>query len=157
MEMRFRQSRIAMPGDFVCRDRSIAIELCSAYALRQNDPIAYLFAKYNNPVSHKHLGRNYMQKTKDMPLWVFLAFSSIETRKGALMLIWSSIIFSFYCVPWSHYFNGNYWISKVFLLDDWEWFAMMLPITLWYWLSMRWLDKNGGWNQVAVLQENSQI
>ena len=28
-----------------------------------------------------------MEKTKEMPWWVFLAFSSIETRKGALNLI----------------------------------------------------------------------
>lgn len=97
-----------------------------------------------------------MQKTKDMPLWVFLAFSSIETRKGALTLIWSSIAFSLYCIPWNHYFQGNQWMSQLFLIDDWEWFAMMPPMILWYWLSMRWLDKNNGWAGVSALQNNNQ-
>lgn len=86
-----------------------------------------------------------MQKTKDMPIWVFLAFSSIETRRGALILLWSSIVFSFYCIPWSHYFNDSQWINILFLMDDWEWFAMMLPMTLWYWLSLRWLDRKQAW------------
>lgn len=86
-----------------------------------------------------------MQKDSNMPLWVFLALSSIETRKGALLLIRLSFLFSLYCIPWSTYFNDQTWISTLFLLDDWEWFAMMLPMTLWYWLSMKWIDKNRGW------------
>jgi hypothetical protein len=90
---------------------------------------------------------NLMQKDSSTPLWVFLAFSSIETRKGALILIWSSVIFSVYCVPWSLFFNEIPWVSQLFLIGDWEWFAMMLPMTLWYWLSMKWVDKNRGWNQ----------
>ncbi|AMK75987.1 MULTISPECIES: hypothetical protein [Methylomonas] len=91
-----------------------------------------------------------MQKTDKTPLWVFLALSSIETRKGALLLIWSSIVFTFYCVPWVLYFDGNGWVAKLFLIDDWEWFAMMLPMTFWYWLSMRWVDKNGGWRLASA-------
>lgn len=88
-----------------------------------------------------------MQKDSNTPLWVFLAFSSIETRKGALILIWSSLIFSVYCVPWQLFFNDLPWVSQLFLIDDWEWFAMMLPMTLWYWLSMKWVDNNRGWDQ----------
>jgi hypothetical protein len=86
-----------------------------------------------------------MQKTDDMPWWVFLAFSSIETRKGALILIWSSIIFTLYCIPWVLFYDGNDWVAKIFLIDDWEWFAMMVPMTLWYWLSMKWVDKKQRW------------
>ena len=86
-----------------------------------------------------------MQKTDKTPLWVFLALSSIETRRGALLLIWSSIVFTLYCLPWSTFFVGNEWVAKLFLISDWEWFAMMLPMTVWYWASMRWVDKNGGW------------
>ncbi|MCQ8183431.1 hypothetical protein NP603_20130 [Methylomonas sp. SURF-1] len=91
-----------------------------------------------------------MQKTENTPLWVFLALSSIETRKGALWLIWSSIVFTAYCVPWSLYFVGNEWVAKLFLISDWEWFAMMLPMTVWYWLSMRWVDRNGGWQTAGA-------
>ena len=90
-----------------------------------------------------------MQKNDDMPLWVFLALSSIETRRGALLLIWSSIVFSIYCIPWVSFYADNEWIARLFLIDDWEWFAMMLPMTLWYWLSMRWVDKNRGWQPAA--------
>jgi hypothetical protein len=86
-----------------------------------------------------------MKKTDATPLWVFLAFSSIESRKGALILLWSSLVFSFYCIPWVFYFNGNGWVAKLFLIDDWTWFAMMLPMTAWYWLSLKWIDKNGSW------------
>jgi len=86
-----------------------------------------------------------MKKTDSTPLWVFLAFSSIETRKSALILMWSSLVFSIYCIPWVNYFNGNFWVAKLFLINDWEWFAMTLPMTAWYWLSLRWIDKNAGW------------
>jgi hypothetical protein len=37
------------------------------------------------------------------------------------------------------------WVKKLFLIDDWSWFAMMVPVTFWYWMSMNWLDKNSGW------------
>jgi len=85
-----------------------------------------------------------MEKTKNMPLWVFLAFSSIETRKMALILTWSCVIFSVYCIPWVNY-TDNTLVSTIFLIDDWSWLAMMIPLCLWYWLSLRWLDKNAAW------------
>lgn len=91
-----------------------------------------------------------MQKTDKTPLWVFLALSSIETRRGALWLIWSSVLFTTYCIPWVLYFKDQVWVAKLFLIDDWEWFAMMLPMTAWYWLSMRWVDKNGGWHTAQI-------
>jgi hypothetical protein len=86
-----------------------------------------------------------MKKTDTTPLWVFLAFYSIESRKGALILIWSSLLFSFYCVPWVNYFNGDGWVAKLFLADDWIWFAVMLSITIWYLISLKWIERNGGW------------
>ncbi|NOT86272.1 MAG: hypothetical protein HOP02_16165 [Methylococcaceae bacterium] len=86
-----------------------------------------------------------MLKTDDMPMWVFLAFSSIATRKGAMLLIWSCLLFTLYCIPWVKFIPGNVWVGKLFLIDDWSWFAMMLPILLWYWLSLKWVDKRGDW------------
>ncbi|NOT10814.1 MAG: hypothetical protein HOP23_03105 [Methylococcaceae bacterium] len=86
-----------------------------------------------------------MTMKSSMPLWVVLAFSSIQTRKGALLLIWSSTLFSVYCIPWVKYFDGNGWVAKLFLIDDWSWFAFMLPMVLWYMLCLRWVDKNTGW------------
>lgn len=86
-----------------------------------------------------------MTKDDSTPLWVFLAFSAIETRKAALILIWASLVFSLYCIPWVNYFDQPEWLHKVFLIDDWSWFVMMLPMTLWYWISLKWVDKNRGW------------
>ena len=80
-----------------------------------------------------------------MPLWVFLAFSSITTRKGAWILIICSIVFSIYCVPWALYFGSHPWISTLFLIEDWSWFAMMVPVVIWYYISLRWMDNNAGW------------
>lgn len=87
-----------------------------------------------------------MERSKTMPLWVFLAFSSIETRKGALILIWSSVVFSLYCIPWS-LLVPNEMIKTLFLIDDWSWISMMAPIVIWYWMSMKWVDKNAGWSK----------
>jgi len=86
-----------------------------------------------------------MEKTGNMPIWVFLAFSSITTRKGALVLTWASAVFSIYTIPWSLGFTSQHWIAKIFLIDDWSWLAMMVPITFWYWMSLKWIDNNSGW------------
>ncbi len=87
-----------------------------------------------------------MEKKDETPLWVFLAFSSINTRKGALILIWSCVVFSLYCIPWVKFFADQQWVSKIFLIDDWSWLAMMIPMIIWYWLSLRWADKNNAWD-----------
>ena len=87
-----------------------------------------------------------MKKTDDMPIWVYLAFSSIETRKMALWLIWACALFTVYCIPWHLYFTSHAWVAKVFLIDNWSWFAGMVPMTLWYWASLRWIDKHVGWS-----------
>jgi len=86
-----------------------------------------------------------MEKTENMPIWVYLAFSSIATRKGALVLIFTCVAFSIYCMPWSLLFPGRDWVGQIFLIEDWSWFAMMIPITFWYWLSLRWVENNSGW------------
>lgn len=87
-----------------------------------------------------------MEKKENTPLWVFLAFSSISTRKGASVLIFSCLIFSIYCVPWSQFFVQQEWVSTLFLIDDWSWVAMMVPIIIWYSLSLKWMDKNSEWD-----------
>jgi len=88
-----------------------------------------------------------MEKKDNMPLWVFLAFSSINTRKGALILIWGCVVFSFYCIPWVKFFADQEWVRKIFLIDDWSWIAMMVPMVIWYCLSLRWVDKNAVWEK----------
>ena len=90
-----------------------------------------------------------MEKTDKMPIWVFLAFSSIASRKGALLLIRVCVIFTLYCIPWPLFVTDQVWVNKIFLIEDWSWFAMMVPIVFWYWLSLRWVDNHSGWVEVA--------
>ena len=86
-----------------------------------------------------------MEKTADMPIWVYLALSSIETKKTALWLIVACAVFSVYCIPWVLIAPDADWVGEVFLIEDWSWFAMMIPMTAWYCLSFRWADKNARW------------
>ena len=74
-----------------------------------------------------------MQRTPNMPLWVFLGLANVNTRKGALTLFWGCLAASIACVPLSYY------------LQDWSWAAMMFPCSLWYWLCIRWMDKRAVW------------
>ncbi len=85
--------------------------------------------------------------TTKMPLWVLLAFSSIRKRKHAIILIWASIFFTLYCFPLIK-FTSNEFIATVFLIDDWSWIAMMIPICIWYILSLRWMDNNAAWENL---------
>jgi len=88
-----------------------------------------------------------VEKTDNMPIWVFLAYSAINTRKAALILIGACAIFTVYCIPWSSLFANPQWLGKLFRIEDWSWVLMMVPIMLWYWISLRWLDNNSGWAQ----------
>ncbi|VAW54634.1 hypothetical protein MNBD_GAMMA06-512 [hydrothermal vent metagenome] len=85
--------------------------------------------------------------SKKMPFWVLLAFSSIQKRKHAIILIWASILFALYCLPLVK-FTDNALIATLFLIDDWSWIAMMVPICIWYILSLRWMDNNAAWEKV---------
>ncbi len=76
-----------------------------------------------------------MKRTEGMPLWVFLALANINTRKGAAILYWSSLAFSFACIPLSWY------------LGDWSWAGFMFAFTAWYWLAARWVDRHAQWEQ----------
>ena len=89
-----------------------------------------------------------MSESQKMPIWVLLAFSSIRKRKHAIILIWASILFSLYCLPWVT-FSSNEIISSFFLIDDWSWVAMMIPISIWYILCLKWMDKNNAWQQLS--------
>lgn len=95
-----------------------------------------------------------MKKTDNMPVWVYLAFSSIATRKGASLLIWSCVACTIYCIPWPMYFENGGWFVRICFIRNWSWFAMMVPMTLWYWLSLRWVDKNAEWQ--GTPQDNHQ-
>ena len=86
------------------------------------------------------------ETSKKMPFWVLLAFSSIQKRKHAIILIWACILFTLYCLPLTN-FTDNEIVSMLFLIDDWSWLAMMMPICFWYILSLRWMDQNNAWEK----------
>lgn len=90
---------------------------------------------------------NTNDQTKKMPIWVLLAFSSISKRKHAIILIWASILFTAYCFPLANFID-NEMVAKLFLIDDWSWIAMMLPVSAWYILSLRWMDQNNSWESL---------
>ena len=74
-----------------------------------------------------------MKRSDNMPLWVFLGLMSVETRKGAMTLVWFCLVAAFICIPVSWY------------LQDWSYAAMMFAITPWYWFSVKWVDRNASW------------
>ncbi len=93
------------------------------------------------------MDKNNNETAVKMPIWVLLAFSSIHKRKHALILIWASILFTLYSLPWPQFVNSET-VKLVFLIDDWSWAAMMVPICIWYILSLRWMDNNNGWQNL---------
>ena len=88
------------------------------------------------------------EEKKEMPMWVSLAFANFENRKSALKLMWACAVFTIYCFPWVLYFKESEIVSTLLLIDDWSWIAMMLPMNVWYWYGLKWIDKNGQWADV---------
>ena len=85
-----------------------------------------------------------MKEIKNTPLWVTLVYASVHTRRMALMLVLSCVLLTVYCIPWVQ-FSKNTWVAKLFLLGDWSWFSMMIPMVIWYWVALKWVDKHAGW------------
>lgn len=80
-----------------------------------------------------------------IPFIVLLAFSNLHKRKHAIYLIWASILFTAYCFPYTNYTKSDL-ISNIFLIDEWSWIVAMIPVCIWYLLSLRWMDKNNAWD-----------
>ena len=97
-----------------------------------------------------------MKKQDNTPMWVFLAFASIETRRGALLMILCNVLFSIYCLPWSQFVKDVEWIQKVFLIHGWFWFAVMVAMTLWYWMGFKWIDRHEAWSK-SITDSEKQV
>lgn len=85
-----------------------------------------------------------MKELENTPVWVKLLYVNVHSRKVAWIIVLSCVIFSLYCVPWVT-FNQAPWVGKVFLLEDWNWFIPMLPMTVWYGVAFNWVDKRNAW------------
>ena len=69
-----------------------------------------------------------MEPNKKIPNWVFWAFSSINTRKGGLILTWVYTGCILACIPFG-----------------WIWTGIMIAFAIWYWMAFYWLDRNNAW------------
>lgn len=87
-----------------------------------------------------------MDKKDNMPMWVFLALSSIETRRAALLLCLSCLVFALCFLPLPYLFDDWTWMEVL------EWTGVLYPMAFWYWLSIKWIDNNSSW---AVATEES--
>lgn len=86
-----------------------------------------------------------MDRKDNMPMWVFFGLSSINTRKGGMMLFWSCMIFAVACIPWAILVPGADFIPEAIRLDDWSYAGLTLLCAVYYWLCIRWVDKNASW------------
>lgn len=89
-----------------------------------------------------------MKIEKSTPMWVTLAMGNIPTRKMAIWLVISNVIFTLYCLPWVNYSKSPL-VKMLFRIDDWSWVAFMLPMTIWYAIALRWADVNNAWEEVV--------
>lgn len=62
------------------------------------------------------------------PILVRVGLWGLKTRQSALAFMWFCIIAAVVLVAL------KFWIGSIFLLA-----------ALWYWYSLTWVDKNGGW------------
>jgi hypothetical protein len=88
-----------------------------------------------------------MKKQDNTPMWVYLAFASVETRRGALLVFGLNVLGTIYCLPWSQFIKDVGWVRKVFWIDGWLWFVVMVAMTLWYWVSLKWIDRHEAWSK----------
>jgi uncharacterized membrane protein AbrB (regulator of aidB expression) len=74
-----------------------------------------------------------MKKKENMPSWAYWGLWGIKSRKAALAFFVVSVILSLLIIPIA-IMIGDY-ISAIIVLAP-----------IWYWLSIRWADKNSAWN-----------
>lgn len=87
-----------------------------------------------------------MEKKDNMPLWVFFGISSINTRKGGMMLVWSCVVCGILFLPWTTWVPSMNFIPKDYRIDDLSWAAPTFLIAGWYWMCVRWVDKHSNWS-----------
>jgi hypothetical protein len=85
-----------------------------------------------------------MKDVANSPMWVKLVYANIATRKSAVCMIVSCVVFALYCVPWPDY-SQHPLVAKLFLINDWSWALSLVPFVAWYWLALKWVDKHQGW------------
>lgn len=73
-----------------------------------------------------------MKKKENMPSWAYWGLWGINSRKVALGYFIVTLILSFVIIPVG------------ILVQDYS--LLVVPLVpLWYWLSLKWADKNSAW------------
>ncbi|MDP8567674.1 hypothetical protein [Methylophilus aquaticus] len=85
-----------------------------------------------------------MKNIDQAPWWVKVVYANVSRRKVACWLTIVCAVFTLYCFPWSRYSDAPL-VAQIFVFDDWEWFLSMLPMTIWYWVALIWIDRHGSW------------
>ena len=71
---------------------------------------------------------------KKRPLWVRVGLWGLPNRASAWAFVWLSIVIAAGCVAYG--------------FVDWRFFSggVMVLAALWYYLSIRWVDRHGRWS-----------
>lgn len=74
------------------------------------------------------------QQKTEWPLWVRLALWKIPNRKSAMMFVWGTMSIVLISLL-GLYFDKRFKCGSAFFIAS-----------LWYWLAIQWVDKNGDRN-----------
>ena len=74
-----------------------------------------------------------MKKKENMPSWAYWGLWGINSRKAALAFVVVTAILSLIAIPIG-IMIGDYTLLSIVL------------VPIWYWLSLKWADKNSAWN-----------
>jgi len=93
-----------------------------------------------------------MKNTGGFPLYVKLGLMGIHTRRAALVQFWLSVAISLTILLAVPAISHSFFWTVFFC-------ATVLLTARWYWLSLRWVDKNARWensaSQPGVVNEQS--
>jgi hypothetical protein len=70
---------------------------------------------------------------EDYPWWVKVAIWGLPSRAGVWVCVWLSVLLALACGIY------GFWDRRFFAGLLW------LLAGLWYWLAIRWVDRNGSW------------
>ena len=71
------------------------------------------------------------------PLWVKVGLWGLSGRASAWVFVWSCVAIAAGCIVMG-FVNNSWWLLG----------APMFLAAFWYWASIRWVDRHGGWSQV---------
>lgn len=73
-----------------------------------------------------------MKRKENMPTWAYWGLWGINSRKAALGYFVGTLILSLVIIPFG------------IMIKDYT-FLVFPVVPLWYWLALKWADKNAAW------------